>query len=88
MQRATYRNGENPQDTIDLSEAGQTWYIHSGIVDKSSPFYGDYINESSKGSNGGTSDTLSLIHICSAVRIGNHNKSVTVIIAKTSGFTS
>lgn len=29
---------ENPQDTIDLSEAGQTWYIHSGIVDKSSPF--------------------------------------------------
>lgn len=52
--------GENPQDTIDLSEAGQTWYIHSGIVDKSSPFYGDYINDSSKGSNGGTSDTLAI----------------------------
>lgn len=52
--------GENPQDTIDLSEAGQTWYIHSGIVDKSSPFYGDYIDDSSKGSNGGTSDTLAI----------------------------
>lgn len=52
--------GENPQDNLNLSEAGLVWYIHTGIPDKSSPFYGDYIKDDSKGSNGGTSDTLAI----------------------------
>lgn len=52
--------GENPNEKLDLSEAGLVWYIHSGTVDKESPFYNDYINDASKGSNGGVSETLAI----------------------------
>ena len=45
--------GDEDYTTLDLSEGGNSWYIHTGVSDTSSPLYGDYINDSSKGSNGG-----------------------------------
>ncbi len=50
--------GDNPQDSLDISEAGQIWYIHTGVTDKNSPFYGDYMKDPDKGSNGGSTTTL------------------------------
>lgn len=52
--------GENPENNLDISEAGQSWFIHTGITDKSSPFYGDYIIDSSKGSQGGNPNIIAV----------------------------
>lgn len=45
--------GENPYKNLDLSEGGNSWYIHTNIDDESSELYGDFINEPSKGAQGG-----------------------------------
>ncbi|MGN0509580.1 MAG: leucine-rich repeat protein [Ruminococcus sp.] len=44
--------GDNPAEKLDLSEAGNTWYIHTGIDDKSSVLYNDYINAANNGFSG------------------------------------
>lgn len=48
--------GDTPYKTLDLSERGHTWYIHTNFDDESSPLYGDYMNDPSKGSSGGSAD--------------------------------
>lgn len=45
--------GENPVENLDISEGGNAYYIHTNIDEKTSPLYGDYINDPSKGTNGG-----------------------------------
>lgn len=45
--------GENPHETLDLSEVGIPWYICTSVDDELSPFYGDYYRDDSKGSEGG-----------------------------------
>lgn len=44
--------GENAEQTLDLSEAGNAWYIHTSIDDESSYLYGDYYDDSTKGGAG------------------------------------
>lgn len=50
--------GDTPYKTLDLSERGNTWYIHTNFDDESSPLYGDYMNDPSKGSGGGSADLV------------------------------
>lgn len=50
--------GDNPSESLNLSELGNTWYIHTNFEDESSPLYGDYMQDSSKGTNGGTADIV------------------------------
>lgn len=52
------KEGDNPSRSLDLSESGHTWYIHTNCDDKSSPLYGDYINDPAKGSTGGSADMV------------------------------
>ncbi len=40
-------------DTLDLSEAGNSWFLHTNTDDTSSPIYNDYLDDENKGSNGG-----------------------------------
>lgn len=44
--------GDNPTEKLDLSEAGNTWYIHTRIDDKSSVLYNDCICDIDKGLKG------------------------------------
>ncbi|MEE1319099.1 MAG: leucine-rich repeat protein, partial [Ruminococcus sp.] len=46
--------GENPQENLDLSEVGNSWFIHTSVPDESSPFYGDYLVDENKGAKGGS----------------------------------
>ena len=50
--------GENPEENLDLSEAGNAWYIHTSIDDESSYLYGDYLLDSNKGAAGGYEDIV------------------------------
>lgn len=50
--------GDTPYKTLDLSERGNTWYIHTNFDDESSPLYGDYMNDPQKGSGGGSADLV------------------------------
>ncbi len=50
--------GENPQETLDLSEAGNAWYIHTNIEDEDSYLYGDYIYDENRGDEGGYHTTI------------------------------
>lgn len=50
--------GENPEENLDLSEAGNAWYIHTSIDDESSYLYGDYLLDSNKGAAGGNPDIV------------------------------
>ncbi|MGN0509581.1 MAG: C1 family peptidase, partial [Ruminococcus sp.] len=52
------KEGENPYKTLDLSERGNTWYIHTNFDDESSPLYGDYMNDPTKGSSGGSAEMV------------------------------
>lgn len=52
------KEGDNPYKTLDLSERGHTWYIHTNFDDESSPLYGDYMQDPTKGSGGGTADIV------------------------------
>ena len=52
--------GENPQEKLDLSEAGNTWYIHTSIEDKDSFLYGDHMVDDNKGSEGGYHHTIAM----------------------------
>lgn len=45
--------GENPSQNLDISEGGNSWYIHTNTDDETSVLYNDYIKDSSKGTNGG-----------------------------------
>lgn len=45
--------GENPQLSLDLSEAGNAWYFHTNIDDEESVLYDDYKKDPSKGTDGG-----------------------------------
>lgn len=47
--------GKNPSANLDLSEGGNSWYIHTNIEDKNSILYNDFNNDPSKGANGGFS---------------------------------
>ncbi len=44
--------GENPAETLDLSEAGNAWFIHTKTEDKDSHLYGDYLYDQNKGDEG------------------------------------
>lgn len=52
------KEGDAPYKTLDLSERGHTWYIHTNFDDESSPLYGDYMNDPQKGSGGGSADLV------------------------------
>lgn len=52
------KEGDNLYKTLDLSERGHTWYIHTNFDDESSPLYGDYMQDPTKGSGGGTADIV------------------------------
>lgn len=52
------KEGENPYKTLDLSERGHTWYIHTDFDDESSPLYGDYMQDPTKGSSGGSAEMV------------------------------
>ena len=54
------KNGDTPYKTLDLSERGHTWYIHTNFDDESSPLYGDYKQDPTKGSGGGTADIVAM----------------------------
>lgn len=45
--------GENPEQKLDLSEVGNSWYVHTSINDEDSDLYNDYFNDVNKGSQGG-----------------------------------
>lgn len=45
--------GENPFEKLDISEGGNSWYIHTNTDDKSSILYNDYQNDPEKGTKGG-----------------------------------
>lgn len=45
--------GKNPSVNLDLSEGGNSWYIHTNINDTESPLYNDYLNDPLKGTGGG-----------------------------------
>ena len=45
--------GEKADQVLDLSEIGNTWYIHTSIDDKTSYLYEDYYQDENKGSKGG-----------------------------------
>lgn len=47
------KTGENSSANLDLSEGGNSWYIHTNIEDNSSILYNDFNNDPSKGANGG-----------------------------------
>ncbi|MGN1111984.1 MAG: C1 family peptidase, partial [Acutalibacteraceae bacterium] len=50
--------GNSPSEALNLSELGNTWYIHTNFDDESSPLYGDYMQDPTKGTNGGTADIV------------------------------
>ncbi|MGN1139370.1 MAG: C1 family peptidase, partial [Ruminococcus sp.] len=52
------KEGDNPSQTLDLSERGHAWYIHTNFDDESSPLYGDYMEDPSKGNNGGSAEIV------------------------------
>ncbi len=43
---------ENAQDVLDLSEVGNTWYLHTNIEDENSVIYNDYVSDPAKGTKG------------------------------------
>jgi C1A family cysteine protease len=51
-------------ENLDLSEAGNTWYIHTPSSDQNSVFYYDYILDDSKGTNGATADVVASSLFC------------------------
>ena len=50
--------GENPIETLDFSEAGNAWFIHTNTENKDSYLYGDYLMDYNKGSEGGNEDII------------------------------
>ena len=52
--------GDNPQEKLDLSEAGNAWYIHTSIDDENSFLYGDCAEDENKGSEGGFHHTIAM----------------------------
>lgn len=50
--------GENGAEALDLSEVGNTWYIHTSIDDETSYLYGDFIEDGTKGAMGGGPDIV------------------------------
>jgi C1A family cysteine protease len=64
-QKSLSANIESPAyKNLDLSEAGNTWYIHTPSADKNSIFSYEYIADSSKGTNGGAADTVASSLFC------------------------
>lgn len=52
--------GENAWENLDLSEAGNSWYLHTNIEDESSILYGEFIDDPSKGTDGGNSHMIAM----------------------------
>ena len=52
--------GDNAWENLDLSEAGNSWYLHTNIEDESSVLHGEYINDYSKGANGGNAHMIAM----------------------------
>ena len=50
--------GENPIETLDFSEAGNAWFIHTNTENEDSYLYGDYLMDINKGSEGGNEDII------------------------------
>ncbi len=50
--------GKNGAEALDLSEAGNAWYINTSIDDEDSYFYDDTLDDIYKGSKGGDSDIV------------------------------
>ncbi len=44
---------QNAHEVLDLSEAGNSYYIHTNLKDESSPIYNSFIEDPSKGTDGG-----------------------------------
>ena len=42
-------------DTLDLSEAGNSWYLHTNTKDTSSSIHNEYVNDPAKGTTGANS---------------------------------
>lgn len=53
-----------PHANLDLSEAGNSWYIHTPSIDKNSIFSYDYIADPAKGANGGSADIVASSLFC------------------------
>lgn len=51
---------ENAWETLDLSEAGNSWYIYTNLEDKDSVLYNSYYNDPKKGSGGGFADDVAM----------------------------
>lgn len=45
--------GDNPSIDLDLSEGGNSWYVFTNFDDENSILYDDFINDPSKGTDGG-----------------------------------
>ena len=52
--------GENPQDKLDFSETGIPWYVCTSVPDVSSPFYGDFYPDETKGAKGGNTPRVAM----------------------------
>ena len=51
---------DNAHEILDLSEAGNSWYIHTNTTDRGSMLYDDYMNDPDKGTRGGNSETVAM----------------------------
>lgn len=45
--------GKNASEILDLSEGGNSWYIHTNTEDENSILYNDFYSDPSKGTDGG-----------------------------------
>lgn len=52
--------GENAWETLDLSEAGNSWYLYTNIEDESSVLYNSYMQSSKKGADGGNAEDVAM----------------------------
>lgn len=50
--------GNEDYTTLDLSEGGNSWYIHTNVSDSSSSFYYDYLDDPDKGTKGNVPSTV------------------------------
>lgn len=51
---------ENAHETLDFSEVGNTWYIHTNIKDTDSVLYNEFFDDPSKGTEGGWSGNVAM----------------------------
>lgn len=51
---------ENAHDILDLSEAGNSWYLYTNIDDENSVLYNSFMQSSGKGEGGGFADDVAM----------------------------